>query len=381
MEKINLIHGDSKEVLPAIPAGTFHACITDPPYELNFMGKSWDRSGIAFDVGLWKEVYRCLKPGAHLLAFGSSRTYHRLACAIEDAGFEIRDQIMWLYGQGFPKSHNLDGEFEGWGSALKPAHEPIVFARKPLDGTIAENMAVHNVGALNIDACRIEFAGDDDLKSATWGRGTDILGGKYVGGFAPTGKTDIEANPKGRWPANVIHDGSEEVINNFPVVTSGKPAGVRKADNNVFGQYGKGMPVTGFGDSGSAARFFYCAKADKKDRDEGLNGFELKEAGIKNSSGRGFSETDPNRKILRRNDHPTVKPTSLMRYLCKLVTPEGGIILDPFAGSGSTGKGAVMEGFGFWGIEKEEHHYDIAGTRVRHAAAKYKPQLSIFLNE
>lgn len=378
MPTINLHLGDNREVLPTLLKESIDCCIADPPYELNFMNKNWDRSGIAFEASMWQKVYNTLKPGAYLFSFGGSRTYHRMACAIEDAGFEIKDQIMWLHGQGFPKSHNLDGEWEGWGSALKPAHEPIVVAQKPFKGTIRQNVNTHGTGAFNIDACRIPFTSEEDFKNATWGRGTDILGGNYVGATHSSGKEDIEANPKGRWPANVVHDGSEEVVSSFPIVASGKPAGVRKADNNIYGRFEKGTPITGYGDAGSAARFFYCAKATKEDREEGLRKFELKEAGFKNDSGCGLSESDPNKKILRRNIHTTVKPTSLMQWLCRLATPPGGIILDPFMGSGSTGKAAVKEGFSFVGIELLADHFAIAEARINHAAATYKPQISLF---
>ncbi len=355
---VRIIHADCLDAMRDMPDASVDSIVTDPPYGLGFMGKHWDH-GVP-GVDFWKEMLRIIKPGGHLLAFSGSRTYHRMTCAIEDAGFEIRDQIMWLYGSGFPKSHNLSGEHKGWGTALKPAHEPICVARKSLIDTVAQNVQQHGTGALNIDGCRI--ASDD--KPVPFGNPTQAEGWRLN-----QRETDWQPSDIGRWPANVIHDGSNEVVNEFPNTESGKPCGIKAGNNNnIFGQYAGGIPVTGFGDSGSAARFFYCAKASKLDRDDGLESFELKEAGIKNNSGRGFSKTDPMRKIMRANNHPTVKPTELMRYLCRLVTPPHGIVLDPFMGSGSTGKAAVIEGFNFIGIERESGYCEIARKRV-HAGA------------
>lgn len=318
-----LIRGDCLEWLPRLPENSVDACVTDPPYHLStakrfgaenaapaksngatgvykrasagFMGQQWDGGGVAFDPETWAAVYRVLKPGAHLVAFGGSRTYHRLACAVEDAGFEIRDQIMWLYGSGFPKSSNQKGEWEGWGTALKPAHEPIVLARKPFKTTVAKNLAERGCGALNIDGCRV---GTDAPPPATTRGG---FKNSYEASRSNWGAGDpYEPHTEGRWPANVCHDGSDEVV----------------------------------GMLGEPARFFYCAKASKKDRGEG-------------------------------NNHPTVKPTALMQWLCRLITPPGGVILDPFMGSGSTGKAATREGFGFIGIEQDEKYMAIAEARVR----------------
>jgi len=287
-----------------MPDASVDAIVTDPPYELGFMGKGWDKSGIANNVEMWREALRVLKPGGHLLAFSGTRTYHRMVCAIEDAGFEVRDQIGWVYSQGFPKSKNLDGQWQGWGTALKPAWEPICVARKPLIGTVAENVLAHGTGAMNIDGCRV---GTDE----------NLNGGAYSGGNKDLSKatsyaTGVNAGefvqPSGRWPANIIHDGSDEVVGAFP----------------------------GEGD-GSAARFFYCAKASRADRGDA-------------------------------NIHPTVKPTDLMRYLCRLVTPPGGVVLDPFMGSGSTGKAAMLEGFQFIGIDMTPEYVEIARARIMHAA-------------
>jgi site-specific DNA-methyltransferase (adenine-specific) len=346
-----------------MPDNCVDSIVTDPPYELGFMGKSWDSTGIAYSVELWTQALRVLKPGGHLLAFSGSRTYHRMACAIEDAGFEIRDQIMWLYGSGFPKSHNVSKgidkaagatpaaqQWEGWGTALKPAHEPIVLARKPFIGTVANNVLQHGTGALNIDGSRVTFGDESDNRV-----GTDFVSNN---GDASNNANDNQVPNKhyvqmykadGRWPANVIHDGSDEVVDGFP-------------------------------DNGSAARFFYCAKANKRDRNEGLDGFTGKQVGAK---GNGLARTCatcgasvldgcqcPDRTFInptRANHHPTVKPVDLMRYLVKLITPPEGVVLDPFMGSGSTGKGAIIEGFNFVGIEQDADYLDIARARIQWA--------------
>lgn len=314
---INLHHGDCLEVLASMPDASVDAVVTDPPYGLSFMGRKWDYDVPSIEI--WEQCLRVLKPGGHLLAFAGTRTQHRMCVNIEDAGFEIRDMISWVYGSGFPKSQNVGKaidkaagaerevtgiagttgggrscmndapgngrakdylagtyvntapatpeaqQWEGWGTALKPALEPITVARKPFKGTVANNVLTHGTGAINIDGCRV---------ATDW--------------------------KKGRWPANLIHDGSDEVTEL----------------------------------TGDAARFFYCAKANKKDREDG-------------------------------NNHPTVKPTDLMAYLCRLVTPPDGIILDPFMGSGSTGKAAIREGFNFIGIEREPGYFAIAETRTR----------------
>lgn len=356
--KVALHLGDSRAILPTLAVASIDAIVTDPPYELGFMGKKWDASGIANDVGLWRECLRVLKPGGHLLAFGGSRTYHRMASAIEDAGFEIRDQIMWLYGSGFPKSHNLEGVWDGWGTALKPAHEPIVVARRPFIGTVAQNVEKHGTGALNIDECRVPTG--DKIS----GSGTPPL--SYAGtnprpyhtNAVPIGCNQHE---NGRWPANLIHDGSEEVLAAFPnapgqsgAVTGHEPS---SKTNHVYGQF-DGRPETHpRGDKGSAARFFYCAKTSRKDRNEGLK-----------DPGPQFLHGNTLRKVelteTKGNHHPTVKPTELMRYLCRLVTPPGGTVLDPFMGSGSTGKAALLEVFRFVGIEREPEYFEIAKARV-----------------
>jgi site-specific DNA-methyltransferase (adenine-specific) len=344
------------------------------------MGKSWDASGIAFNVEVWQECLRVLKPGGHLLAFSGSRTYHRMAVAIEDAGFEIRDQIMWIYGSGFPKSLDVSKAIDkaagvereitreekrpaetghpisfdmrsskererrdnpattdaktwaGWGTALKPAHEPIVVARKPLVGTVAANVLTYGTGGLNIDASRVSGEAVPINKLEEWS------------GFGQKIEPDYEQtiNTQGRWPANVIHDGSDEVVELFPTNAGG--GHWTKTKTTGFGEFGGGSSeYFGPGEKdgkGSAARFFYCAKANKRDRNEGVEA---------------------------SNNHPTVKPTDLMRYLCRLVTPPNGNVLDPFMGSGSTGKAAIYEGFTFVGIEMTDEYLPIAKARIEFA--------------
>ena len=384
--------------------------VTDPPYELGFMNKKWDSTGVAFCKKTWAEVLRVLKPGGHLLSFSGSRTYHRMACAIEDAGFEIRDQILWVYGSGFPKSLNIgkavdnllgnerevigidkdadrfkkykeqDGcnrnifndeitkgnsKHEGWGTALKPAHEPICMARKPLaENTVAENVMAWGTGGINIDGCRV---GDDLMKWQPRGESVN---------YAKTTFEDRTGEKKiGRFPANFIHDGSEEVLGIFPDTNPSK-AGIRKPNRkqstNAFGDFNaQSELIAGHEDNGgSASRFFYCAKASKNDRDEGLDGFEDKEI---HRFGQGLGEgIDPDAPAINKNNHPTVKPNDLMRYLCRLVTPTGGIILDPFMGSGSTGKAAALEGFDFIGIDLDENYCKISEARINEAIKVYE---------
>ena len=425
-ERFTLYHGDNREVLKELADNSVDSIVTDPPYELGFMGKSWDASGIAFNVEVWQECLRVLKPGGHLLAFSGSRTYHRMAVAIEDAGFEIRDQIMWIYGSGFPKSlniaksienkittgsaakngfHKLEGErtgdgrigmydtveaqgfrkvnpdqlggftldattpeaqqWDGWGTALKPAHEPVVVARKPLIGTVAANVLTYGTGGLNIDASRVGSEGGTRKEPSTEKSTTTSVGG-YLNQKAGT---PIDA---GRWPANVIHDGSDEVVELFPNSKGGAfPAKRGQAVNTAFasGQETEGG-FRAMGDDGSAARFFYCAKANKRDRNEGLEGFETKitnEITPPGTKGSNSTRAGAGRSGATANHHPTVKPIDLMRYLCRLVTPPNGVILDPFTGSGSTGKAAMYEKFTFIGIEMTEEYLPIAKARIEFA--------------
>lgn len=375
-KETTIIHGDCLEKLKELPDNSVDSIVTDPPYGLSFMGKKWDYDVPSEDI--WRECFRVLKHGGHLLSFAGTRTQHRMAVRIEDAGFEIRDMIAWVYGSGFPKSLDVSkaidksagaqreeiGEskwanrtpngcvgvrgntfdktkaitapateaakqWQGWGTALKPALEPITVARKPLIGTVAENVQKHGTGALNIDGCRV---GTDEDTSREHSGGYGLLhNGKPRGTAGVAG-----GSPLGRWPANLIHDGSEEVIGGFPVTGPSKVQARNQQERSD--QPSKGFEyartgVMGHNDSGgSAARFFYCAKASKKDRG--------------------------------KNNHPTVKPTDLMRYLCRLVTPPNGIVLDPFMGSGSTGKAARLEGFNFIGIEREAEYVEIAKARI-----------------
>lgn len=401
-----LMMGDCLEQLRLVPDGTVDAVVTDPPYGLSFMGKKWDYDVPGVDV--WAECLRVLKPGGHLLAFAGTRTQHRMAVRIEDAGFEIRDMIAWIYGSGFPKSLDVSkaidkaagaerevvgkgvsgstagmqslgpsgikgGEYDitapatdaarqwqGWGTALKPALEPITVARKPLAGTVAENVQQFGTGALNIDGCRVGMMTAAEV--ARSGTSTKAEGW----GMKPKSWKDSGKEPQGRFPANLIHDGSPEVLAGFPDSASGKPNPLlkRHPSNGVtYGDRG-GQPEVAYEGAGSAARFFYCAKASKSDRDAGLAELEEKEAGIKNGSGRGSSAGDPYAQVMRKNNHPTVKPTDLMRYLCRLVTPPGGVVLDPFMGSGSTGRAARLEGFQFIGVERDPAYFEIAQRRV-----------------
>jgi DNA modification methylase len=383
-----LFHGDMREILCIIPDNSIEACITDPPYDIGFMSKQWDQTRIAFDPATWRALFRVLKPGGHALIFGGTRTYHRITCAVEDAGFEIRDCIMWLYGSGFPKSldvgkaidkaagaereiighrggrYNSLGtdirggkliggkpavmpdlgnitapatdkaqEWNGWGTALKPAYEPIILARKPLSGTVANNVITHGVGGINVDECRIET---NELSEKIYNNSGQNLtwGGTY-------GKGTVNGNTKGRWPANVIHDSSPEVLAEFAKYgEKDSPSGKshRQASPNIAmsGANTERYSFNRHNDTGTAARFFYTAKASRSERGEG-------------------------------NNHATVKPLSLIQYLCRLITPRGGIVIDPFMGSGTTGYVALGMQYNFIGIEKEKDHFDIATKRLNQA--------------
>lgn len=333
------------------------AIVTDPPYELGFMGKRWDASGVAFDPETWRAAYAVLKPGAHLVAFSGTRTYHRMVCAIEDAGFEIRDQLAWVYGSGFPKSHN--GEWGG--TALKPAWEPIVLARKPLVGTVAANYAAHGVGGLNIEGCRIEAIGRPHIVSHS--EGSKNTFGNGLNGSHAAGTTDV-----GRWPANLCHDGSDEVLECFPDSKQGGSISNRSSPKTagIYGEMsGEGERWAGYADSGSAARFFYCAKASTAEREAGCDALPAKKGGmVSNTSGQHITRRDGGEPGPRRNHHPTVKPVALMRWLARLVTPPGGTVLDPFTGSGSTGMACKAEGFQFIGCELDAEYVAIAQARI-----------------
>ena len=424
-----ILLGNNLDVLPTLPDNSVDSIVTDPPYELGFMGKKWDSSGIAYSVELWQQCLRVLKPGGHLLSFGGTRTYHRVAVAIEDAGFELRDSIAWLYGSGFPKSMDISKaidkqagaereiigrnpnsreqatkentlyesgtvgktafdtapstpeaqQWQGWGTALKPAFEPVIVARKPIEGTVANNVLKWGTGGLNIDGSRISANGDN-LEGGKRGGTDNEIYSKGLGDSS--GKSSAL---DGRWPANIILDPyTAELVDeqsgdrpggNFPTQ---RGAGVATG-------FGLGKPTEGgarkMNDSGGASRFFYVAKASKRDRNEGLDDLEAKTASEmtgrkEGSAGLVMKHEDGSDKAnayagttgaARQNFHPTVKPTSLMEYLVKLVTPPGGVVLDPFTGSGSTGKAAILQGFDFIGIELTQEYLPIIQGRLKYA--------------
>ncbi|WP_427034421.1 DNA-methyltransferase [Enterobacter cloacae] len=362
--------GRCEEVLKSLPDNSVDAIVTDPPYGLSFMNHKWDYE--VPTVEQWQECLRVLKPGGHLLAFGGSRTYHRLVVNVEDAGFEIRDQILWIYGSGFPKSHNLDGDFDGWGTALKPAHEPIVMARKPFKKTVSANMAEHGTGAINIDSCRIPT--DKALNS---GAGS-LLSHQRDG---TKSVTDYEQETEGRWPANIIHDGSDVVVAAFPDA-KGQQGNLKETGRArpSQGRYGDMAPpkahVARVESEKSAARFFYCAKVKPKERDEGLERFiatsasEMTGGRKEGSVGINDPRAGAGRTNGAKNNHPTVKPIALMSYLCRLITPPGGTVLDPWMGSGSTGRAATEEGFNFIGIDLNPDYVTIASARIAHSFKK-----------
>ncbi|MDG2524607.1 DNA methyltransferase [Stenotrophomonas sp. HITSZ_GD] len=439
-----MIHiGDCLEVMRGMAENSVDAVVTDPPYGIGFMGKAWDGADIAarhgkrrsmpsadptatangahnsaaaaagaydlspeamrafqrFSAAWAAEALRVLKPGGYLLSFAAARTYHRMASGIEDAGFDVRDQIMWVFGSGFPKSHN--GPWGG--TALKPAHEPIVMARKPLIGTVESNWRAHGTGALNIDGCRVVTGGEVNPSIARRQGAVGHLSTRSAAEAQADGKLESRQTEAayraeragealGRWPANLIHDGSAEVLAEFPDAPGQLADASRNRDQrktqNTYGAMRRGRGdeasadsenegAVGFKmrpgarrfDAGGAARFFYCAKASKADRDEGLEAMAKRPAGmVSNTSGQHMTRRDDGYEVAARaNYHPTVKPTDLMRYLCRLVTPAGGIVLDPFAGSGSTGKAAVLEGFQFIGIELDSAYAAIAEARIRAA--------------
>lgn len=389
--------GDCLEVLEYFADNSIDAIVTDPPYGLSFMGKRWDYD--VPSVAVWAECLRVLKPGGHLLAFAGTRTQHRMAVRIEDAGFEIRDMVLdlvagdthvqrfivslseeqrrafaqvldessfggmlaWVYGTGFPKSRN--GPWGG--TALKPALEPITVARKPMAGTVAANFAEHGTGGLNIYGCKVEAPDGVPLFSSR-GESNGKTLGDGLNGSNRTGEVGT-----GRWPANLIHDGSDEVLAGFPETGPSPRQYVKKKAGWLTpgsDHHENDLQSREYGDSGSAARFFYCAKASKRDRDEGLEDRPDAARRMFASGGRTMKDGEwvetNSEPQARKNNHPTVKPTDLMRYLCRLVTPPGGVVLDPFTGSGSTGKAAILEGFRFIGIEREAEYVEIARARI-----------------
>ena len=471
---MKLLLGNCLDKLKELDDNSIDSIVTDPPYGLSFMGKKWDYDVPSQEV--WDECMRVLKPGGYLLSFAGSRTYHRMAVRIEDAGFEIRDQIMWIYGSGFPKSHDvgkniekrkvggiknlkqvgtkqgikvetgtsgysyskeyvagksmggkqisgdipvyeITNDWEGWGTALKPAHEPIVMARKPLsEKSVADNVLEWGTGGINIDGCRV---GNESIKSPQHGK--NVFNGDYPIDY--DGEYKIN---EGRFPANIIFECTCEnpkvvadkydirayndykntfksyeennsvtgeyqikdvettkVIHtdpNCPCYILDQQSGKSKSspnkwegDNNaaIYGKYEKGVRQSTFSDSGGASRFFYCPKANKSDRDEGLT-TEAKSIKGRDEGQDKMAVAYKARPTERQNIHPTVKPTDLMGYLIRLVTPKEGIVLDPFMGSGSTGKAAIKEGMGFVGIERELEYYEIAKQRIDFETNKIK---------
>jgi len=464
MNEYRLYNGDCVDKLKELPDNSVDSIVTDPPYGLSkepdmievlthwmngesyshnhkgFMGKEWD--SFVPSPNIWKECLRVLKPGGHMIAFFGTRTYDIGTLSIRIAGFEIRDQLAWVFGTGFPKSMNIskaidanlltgnsdsksikdvnvnlrDGptsirqtttnghsgfvgsktegssiksdapktdeakHWEGWGTALKPAYEPIVLARKPLIGTVAKNVLEYGTGGINIDGSRIETSEskprDHEMSQAkSYSKSGSVSftsdAGKFIGG-----------DPKGRFPSNLIHDGSDEVVDLFPYSKSGALTSDQQAKGGyagsgsgiIYGTASRGGTSEYGGSEGSASRFFYCAKASSGDRDEGLGEFNSKQAsGLplrskdKKSVGAGLDGTKTFRETTRKNVHPTVKPVSLMQHLVRMITPPNGTVLDPFMGSGSTGKAAMYEGFKFIGIEMDKSYMEIAEARIKFA--------------
>ena len=458
MDNVQLFNGDCLEVMKGMESNSVDTVITDPPYGLGFMGKEWDHGlpGVPF----WKEILRVAKPGAILLAFGGTRTFHRLVCAIEDAGWEIRDEIAYLYdgikidhpllhiqGQGFPKSLNIGKamdqkagakrevvgkyqppngqewnlkqasgesddhvggtftasgtrtlditgpvtdmakEWEGYGSALKPAHEPICVAMKPIEGSFVDNALKYGVAGLNIDGARIG-TGEETIPGG--GNGLASHGGKFGSGETCGTRPKVMSHNKGRWPSNVIHDGSESVVSGFPSTV--KQAKCKTDDKSGWQEKYVGGDVKApverklyldKDNGGNASRFFYVAKASRKEREAGCEGLDIKlfaqSGGAQSALAKGDVEYQEGDEVSTglntvkrvRNNHPTVKPIALMTYLCNLTkTPKGGIVLDPFMGSGTTGIACVQTGRKFIGIEKEAEYFKIAEHRIAH----YEPE-------
>jgi predicted RNA methylase len=363
-----ILLGDCLERLKGLEDNSVDSVVTDPPYGLKFMGKKWDYD--VPSVAVWKEVFRVLKPGGHLLSFGGTRTFHRLACAIEDAGFEIRDQIQWLYGSGFPKSHNVGN---GVGTALKPANEPICLSRKPLEKglTVASNVLKWGVGGLNIDESRVEASAEEN---AELNRPNKRPSDGASGFMTSTSRQFTPA--QGRWPANVVLDEESARLLDLQSglkIRGASAVGIKKTSQHSFNvgeskdQKGQTIPAN---DYGGASRFFYCAKASKRERNAGLEGMPVNRVRAY-EGGEIASAKTPDSMGGRRtaqNHHPTVKPIKLMEYLIKLVTPKGGTVLDPFCGSGSTGVAAFKNGFKFIGIEMSPEYVEIAEKRIAHAS-------------
>jgi site-specific DNA-methyltransferase (adenine-specific) len=427
MVSSQLICADCLVAMKDMADDSVDSIVTDPPYGLEFMGKKWDYD--VPSVEIWEECFRVLKPGGYLLCFGGSRTYHRVAVNIEDAGFFIRDQIMWLYGSGFPKSHNVSkaidkaagmkrtevigtrhrnvkpfddesgwnknntqGDYEykapatpeakqwdGWGTALKPAHEPIVMARKPIEGTVAENVLEHGTGAINVDGCRITYDKESFERNQKASQRPPKEHEKAV--WKDTGhkeRRDVFSST-GRFPANVILDEEAGAMldEQAPSVGNMMNAVCTKDTRGGTGHTLQRAHKTGetsghFDGLGGASRFFYCAKPSQKERNAGCEHLPEEKsgkmgAGMRSSVGRPNEGTTLSEDRKSTNHHPTVKPVDLMRYLCRLVTPPEGIVLDPFMGSGTTGIAANLEGFNFIGIDMEEEYVEIARARIAHS--------------
>jgi site-specific DNA-methyltransferase (adenine-specific) len=423
MDNVKLILGDNIESLRELPDNFVDSIVTDPPYGLSFMNKKWDYDVPSVDF--WKEVYRVLKPGGHILSFGGTRTYHRMVVNIEDAGFEIRDQIMWVYGSGFPKSLNIgkgidklngkdvptgkrfnvsgqeqgglnqnkelrsdnpnyvkpkyDNEYDGWGTGLKPANEPIVLARKPLsEKTIVENVLRWGTGGINVDGCRIGYEENDKTKNIVnynynlKDKQSGVMCDSYDGETKPsTGHKEkiMVFNDEGRFPANFIIDEEASRLLNEQSgeskSTGGKGEATKKSlDRTDIGYGFKRIDVAsglgGYGDKGGASRFFYVPKVSKKERNMGLDNFDEK-LGIRTNAPRN-SEEEKN--TPQKNNHPTVKPINLLTYLVRLVTPPNGVVMDCYMGSGSTGIATLLEGFQFIGMEMDEEYFEIAKSRI-----------------
>lgn len=450
--KLELHNGDCMSVLRLLGDASVDAVVTDPSYELGFMGKSWDASGIAYSVDLWREILRVLKPGGHLLSFGGSRTYHRMAVAIEDAGFEIRDSIHWIYGSGFPKSLDVSkaidkaegvwrgkspgkisgntamagGNYEradkgrpateaakqwsGWGTALKPAHEPVVVARKPLSGTVAANVQQYGTGALNIDASRV---GTEEVTTHSRGQNGAFPKRPSERSAEESGRKtdqrdglDTETSRTGRWPPNLLLSHTEDCAEG----ACADDCAVAEMDRQSGTKQGKGSPTVGgpprsksahiaqmseqprtnavmdYGDSGGASRFFpvfrYQAKASRSEREVGCDDLPARSGAEavgrkEGSAGMNTPAAGAGRTASSvRNHHPTVKPVELMRWLVRLVTPPDGVVLDPFMGSGTTGVAAMREGVGFVGIERESEYFRICEARI--SAARPSGQQELF---
>lgn len=340
-----IILGDCLEVMKTFPDNHFSAVVTDPPYGLSFMGKGWDHA--VPQVSYWEEAFRISKPGSFLISMGGTRTFHRLCCAIEDAGWEIRDCISWIYGSGFPKSHNNFG-ISGYGTALKPAWEPCIVAMKPCDGTFKHNAEKWGQAGINIDGCRIETT---ESLARPYGGDNDVYGEFKMPRGTITGTA-----LKGRWPTNVIFD---EEAGRMLDEQSGTTKSSNKQRNNApslntcMSGANTGHVSYGHSDFGGASRFFYCAKTSSRERNEGLGD--------------------------KKSTHPTVKPLKLMEYLIRLVMPpSNGILLDPFAGSGSTILAAKRLGFDAIGIEKQEEYCEIARARISNFHESHQQQMDMF---